>query len=139
MEPFAGEECHSSESGWTMYIGSPMDDGGHSDDSDNDEEGIETSPQNDDDESDDSMASDASSGPSHLGINHAFADFQRDAEEEYDAEADKYCLEKKANKTQAKQMEGKKVEKKGMLLVDSKDKSPVKGCGKVRNFVGKGK
>ncbi|ESW27188.1 hypothetical protein PHAVU_003G181300 [Phaseolus vulgaris] len=141
MEPFAGEECHSSESGWTMYIGSPMDDGGHSDDGDTDEEGIQTNPQNDDDDddqSDDSMASDASSGPSHLGINHGFADFHRDAEEEYDA--DKYCLEKKANKTtQAKQMEGKKVEKKGMLFVDSKDKSPVQGCGKVRNFVGKRK
>ncbi|CAJ1944272.1 unnamed protein product [Sphenostylis stenocarpa] len=131
MDPLGGEECHSSESGWTMYIGSPMEDGGHSDDGDNsDQEGIQTNPQDDDDESDDSMASDASSGPSHLGINHGFGDFQQDAEEEYDA--DKCCLQKKAKKTQHKQMEGKKVEKKGMLFVDRKDKPPVQGCGKVR-------
>ncbi|XP_022638612.1 prostatic spermine-binding protein-like [Vigna radiata var. radiata] len=152
MEPFSGEECHSSESGWTMYIGSPMDDAGHSDDADNDHQLIQTDPQNDDDDDDDdddndesdddddddSMASDASSGPSHLGINHGFPDFQRDAQEECDA--DKCCLEKKANKSQLKQMEGKKVENKGMLFVATKDKSPVQGCAKVkRNFVGKRK
>ncbi|RZC10505.1 hypothetical protein D0Y65_011003 [Glycine soja] len=144
MEPFGAEECHSSESGWTMYIGSSIDDaGGHStddgdgdDDNDDDdkEEGTQAHPQ-DDDESDDSMASDASSGPSH---HHGFADFRRDSEE---GNHDKYCFEKKASKTQHKQMEGEKVEKKGMLPVDSKDKSPVQGCGKVRKnyFVGKRK
>lgn len=139
MEPFGAEECHSSESGWTMYIGSPIDDAGHSSDNDdNNKKGTQAHPQDDDDddESDDSMASDASSGPSH---HHGFADFRRDAEEENDE--NKYCLEKKAGKTQHKQMEGKKVEKKGMLPVDSKDKSPVQGCGKVRKnyFVGKRK
>ncbi|KAG4929860.1 hypothetical protein JHK86_046821 [Glycine max] len=130
MEPFGAEGCHSSESGWTMYIGSPIDDAGHSSDNDdNNKKGTQAHPQDDDDdddESDDSMASDASSGPSH---HHGFADFRRDAEEENDE--NKYCLEKKAGKTQHKQMEGKKVEKKGMLIVDSKDKSPVQGCGKV--------
>ncbi|XP_027922047.1 MATH and LRR domain-containing protein PFE0570w [Vigna unguiculata] len=146
MEPFAGEECHSSESGWTMYIGSPMDDAGHTDDAaDNDHQAVQTDPQNadddddeDEDESDDdSMASDASSGPSHL---HGFPEFfQRDAEEECDAA--KCCLEKKPNKTQHKQMEGKKVENKGMLFVATKGKSPVQGCTNVkkRNFVGKRK
>ena len=106
MEPFGAEECHSSESGWTMYIGSSIDDaGGHStddgdgdDDNDDDdkEEGTQAHPQ-DDDESDDSMASDASSGPSH---HHGFADFRRDSEE---GNHDKYCFEKKASKTQHKQ------------------------------------
>ncbi|KAG4378669.1 hypothetical protein AAZX31_17G080200 [Glycine max] len=140
MEPFGAEGCHSSESGWTMYIGSPIDDAGHSSDNDdNNKKGTQAHPQDDDDdddESDDSMASDASSGPSH---HHGFADFRRDAEEENDE--NKYCLEKKAGKTQHKQMEGKKVEKNGMLIVDSKDKSPVQGCGKVRKnyFVGKRK
>ncbi|TKY54981.1 pheromone-processing carboxypeptidase KEX isoform X1 [Spatholobus suberectus] len=131
MEPSGAEECHSSESGWTMYIGSPVDDDGHSDDGDNDnsdDEGTQAHPQDDDDESDDSMASDASSGPSHHGVNHGFADFQRAAKEEYDENN----LDKKANKTQHKLiMEGKKVEKKGMLFIDSKGKSPVKEGGKI--------
>ncbi|RDX74743.1 hypothetical protein CR513_45473, partial [Mucuna pruriens] len=129
MEPSGAEECHSSESGWTMYIGSPMDDGGHSDDNDdnNGHEGTRVHrPQDDDDESDDSMASDASSGPSH----HGFADFRRAAEEEYDE--NKYCVDKKAGKTQHKQMESKKVENKGMLVINSKGKSPVQGRAEPR-------
>ncbi|XAR51257.1 hypothetical protein NMG60_11005828 [Bertholletia excelsa] len=58
------EECHSSESGWTMYIVSPV----HSDINEGDEDG-----ENDyytvepGDDSDDSMASDASSGQIHRG------------------------------------------------------------------------
>lgn len=59
------EECNSCESGWTMYIASPMhaDDSGDDsgDDYDGDDGGIAAG----DDVSDDSMASDASSGPSH--------------------------------------------------------------------------
>ncbi|GMJ00067.1 hypothetical protein HRI_003675900 [Hibiscus trionum] len=62
MEPSktyaAVEGCHSSESGWTMYIGSSIHGGsndGHSEKAD------------DDGQSDDSMASDASSGPRHDG------------------------------------------------------------------------
>ncbi|KAG5618407.1 hypothetical protein H5410_018231 [Solanum commersonii] len=71
-----GEECHSSESGWTMYIGSPTND---EDDEMNcegdfdDEDGVLGQGRrkkiiNDDDDTDDSMASDASSGPSHHHI-----------------------------------------------------------------------
>ncbi|KAK7411292.1 hypothetical protein VNO78_02725 [Psophocarpus tetragonolobus] len=71
------EECHSNESGWTMYIGSPRDDEAlHCDDDDDEgngdglgydyDEGAQADP--DDVESDDSMASDASSGPSHHGV-----------------------------------------------------------------------
>ncbi|XP_071731531.1 uncharacterized protein [Rutidosis leptorrhynchoides] len=73
------EECHSSESGWTMYIGSSMDDDG---DDDNDVGGVyddgggrkkgimknDDDDDGDDDDTDDSMASDASSGPSHLHL-----------------------------------------------------------------------
>ncbi|KAJ4713277.1 acidic leucine-rich nuclear phosphoprotein 32 family member B-like [Melia azedarach] len=67
------EECDSSESGWTMYIGSPDDDDdddddGHSDDRDYDDDGGGGSYHdmyaNHEDDSDDSMASDASSCPS---------------------------------------------------------------------------
>ncbi|KAL4638381.1 hypothetical protein ACB092_03G142300 [Castanea dentata] len=66
----AAEEHSGSESGWTMYISSPIqskndnykdihvDDNDDDDDDDDDGDG-------DDDESDNSMASDASSGPSH--------------------------------------------------------------------------
>ncbi|XVF43330.1 hypothetical protein PTKIN_Ptkin02bG0032100 [Pterospermum kingtungense] len=50
------EEHSSSESGWTMYIGEYS----------NQEKGYGNS--HNDDESDDSMASDASSGPSHHKI-----------------------------------------------------------------------
>ncbi|GMP58395.1 hypothetical protein CsSME_00022076 [Camellia sinensis var. sinensis] len=69
------EGCSSCESGWTMYIASPIhedniyddhDDGGDGDDdrgTDN-KKGDDIN-DNDDNESDDSMASDASSGPSH--------------------------------------------------------------------------
>ncbi|OIT36193.1 PREDICTED: uncharacterized protein LOC109242360 [Nicotiana attenuata] len=67
------EECHSSESGWTMYIGSPSN--GTEDDKLNvadfeeeDDVGDHKNERNqeEDDDTDDSMASDASSGPSHM-------------------------------------------------------------------------
>ncbi|KAK8583963.1 hypothetical protein V6N13_109351 [Hibiscus sabdariffa] len=65
------EECHSSESGWTMYIGSPLqggggtseeeDDGGYADETDAGKHEAVV-------DSDDSMASDASSGPSRFKV-----------------------------------------------------------------------
>lgn len=61
------EECHSSESGWTMYIGSCID-GENEDGTRTTHENSEDDGENDghkDDHSDDSMVSDASSGPSH--------------------------------------------------------------------------
>ncbi|KAF5934044.1 hypothetical protein HYC85_030215 [Camellia sinensis] len=67
------EECHSSESGWTMYIGSPIntddddDDDSRDDEDDNVGDYKEHNSVKHEDESDDSMASDASSGPSHRG------------------------------------------------------------------------
>ncbi|GMY26721.1 protein SOB FIVE-LIKE 2 [Fagus crenata] len=54
----AAEEHSGSESGWTMYIGSPIK-------SENDNYKDIPVDDDDDDESDNSMASDASSGPSH--------------------------------------------------------------------------
>ncbi|GFZ16774.1 suppressor of phytochrome b 5 [Actinidia rufa] len=62
------EECHSCESGWTMYIASPI----HTDDDDDEDDGVydddhSVKPEDDDHDSDDSMASDASSGLSHRG------------------------------------------------------------------------
>ncbi|KAJ9173121.1 hypothetical protein P3X46_016287 [Hevea brasiliensis] len=68
------EECGCSESGWTMHIASPMqEDENECSDNDNDHNTIANDGNaNDDDDdddgvqdSDDSMASDASSGPHH--------------------------------------------------------------------------
>lgn len=74
------EECHSSESGWTMYLGSPIhggddddeNDDKHSnkDDDDEDENGGNDKNHYIEDDSDDSMTSDASSGPNHQGSAH---------------------------------------------------------------------
>ncbi|KAJ1386937.1 hypothetical protein SESBI_40403 [Sesbania bispinosa] len=62
------EECHSSEYGWNMYIGSPIDEDGHYCDIDEENEDYEGTQDDPEVESDDSMASDASLGPSHYGI-----------------------------------------------------------------------
>ncbi|XP_020691737.1 uncharacterized protein LOC110106251 [Dendrobium catenatum] len=63
------EECSSSESGWTMYLASPMHDGSNGDDDDDGEvdgtSGGQSSGDDDDqgkEDDHDSMASDASSG-----------------------------------------------------------------------------
>ncbi|XVF11703.1 hypothetical protein REPUB_Repub08aG0050500 [Reevesia pubescens] len=112
------EECHSSESGWTTYIGSPIQDGDDDDDDDDDGHseadhdayGDETDA-NHEANSDDSMASDASSGPSHQGVQfygnikgghghgHSTSHFNHDEDEE---ESD-YYLDTKAKKSVEKQ------------------------------------
>ncbi|KAK2663148.1 hypothetical protein Ddye_001722 [Dipteronia dyeriana] len=73
----SSEGCSSSESGWTKYMDSPMqeddsecsnvDDGDDEDDKNDRHEnhGINRDRDDDKEESDDSMTSDASSGPSH--------------------------------------------------------------------------
>lgn len=68
------EECSSSESGWTMYIASPDRELDYNDDEDEEEynNGEQTYTKDpkkvaEDVDSDDSMASDASSGPSYQG------------------------------------------------------------------------
>ncbi|PHT47738.1 hypothetical protein CQW23_11946 [Capsicum baccatum] len=74
------EECHSSESGWTMYIGSPSngeeDEMNCEDDFDEDDDDVgrgrrKNTDDDDNNDTDDSMASDASSGPSHHIIRNA--------------------------------------------------------------------
>lgn len=133
------EECESSESGWTMYIGSHIkDDDGDIDNMD--EEGTTRQGYPEDDESDDSMVSDASSGPSHQhgndigkggGVNYGLQGFKQVVVEEtqYDNDDDddeiKYCFEKKAIKTVEKKMEEKQFNGKGMSSVQG-------GGGKVR-------
>ncbi|KAJ0098853.1 hypothetical protein Patl1_21567 [Pistacia atlantica] len=66
---FSTEGCSSSESGWTMYIDSPMqeddDDDDHHYRNSNKYTSVNDDREDNKEESDDSMASDASSGPSH--------------------------------------------------------------------------
>lgn len=69
--PGVTEECSSSESGWTLYIASPVHEQKNydSDDDDDDDDDVadhDDDYQSDDHGSDDSMTSDASSGPSYL-------------------------------------------------------------------------
>ena len=69
------EGCSSSESGWTMYISSPMEEDfvefcNYHDDEDDNKSHFRKQHQHygkkkEDEDSDDSLASDASSGPSH--------------------------------------------------------------------------
>ncbi|KAI9117212.1 hypothetical protein K1719_011378 [Acacia pycnantha] len=125
------EECHSSESGWTMYIGSTVDDYDEEvDDIVDYNDRTTTTPQADveDDESDDSMASDASSGPSH----HHYGNPWENIEGGYTAMAedkehdDKFFFEK--NGASVKQITERKEE-------DDKGKAPDQDDDKVRrNF-----
>lgn len=61
--PQGSDECSSNESGWTAYIGSPHHEEDHDDDHRDRSKGEEERKERDAD-SDDSMASDASSAPS---------------------------------------------------------------------------
>ncbi|XP_020239258.1 uncharacterized protein LOC109818238 [Cajanus cajan] len=125
------EECHSNESGWTMYIGSPRDeDDAHCGDEENDRsmdydyEGAQADP---DAESDDSMASDASSGPSHYGtinpLGNGFTNFEPKEEVESDHKASKSKVE-----------EERVVEKNETLFINSQGKAPhqVQNGSKVK-------
>ncbi|CAK9330036.1 unnamed protein product [Citrullus colocynthis] len=138
MEPSqifgVSEECHSSESGWTMYIGSPANgssDAASDEDDDEDEEhkGYYYAANNQDD-SDDSMASDASSGPSHQQ-EHQFKGMKNPHGEL------KSCLE---TKTKKPLMEKKKqrAERKE-VKVGQKPKSSVQSSSKVRKSILMGK
>ncbi|KAK4376540.1 hypothetical protein RND71_002836 [Anisodus tanguticus] len=68
--PGGTEECSSNESGWTMYIGSPYRDYDNDDDEGTPSKGYKNADHDhvEDGGSDDSMTSDASSGPSHQGV-----------------------------------------------------------------------
>ncbi|WVZ21266.1 hypothetical protein V8G54_008588 [Vigna mungo] len=121
------EECHSNESGWTMYIGSPRDEDAHCDDKE--EKGFsfdydyEEAEADADVESDDSMASDASSGPSQYGVINPITQFQQKEEVK-----NKYCSDHKASKSKGNhQIVEKRAEKnhKKMVLISSKGKDPA--------------
>lgn len=106
------EECHScsNESGWTIYLGSSIDDDDDGDEKEEEEEEDEENEDNfdaDGDGSVDSMASDASSGPSH---HHVHIEGEREA----------------AVKTKEKDemISQKKEEKKEMAFLDDKAKFP---------------
>ncbi|CAJ1975425.1 unnamed protein product [Sphenostylis stenocarpa] len=137
------EECHSNESGWTMYIGSPRDEDVQCDDNeekgyslDYDYEGAQADP---DVESDDSMASDASSGPSQYGVINpsagggydGFTHFQQKEEVK-----DKFRSDHKrttASKSKENQVVEKRVKENEMVFFCTKGKAPaVQNHSKVK-------
>ncbi|KAL8230762.1 hypothetical protein R6Q57_000540 [Mikania cordata] len=125
------EECQSSESGWTMYIDSSMDDdgGGGGDGDGGGGDGIrgggvydgdggrkKGSVKDEDEDTDDSMASDASSGPNHLNLQQPW-EVQEDNQEKHKGSS------KKNKKTSGKKKVGHDYEesrKKDDSLVNEK-------------------
>ncbi|KAK7327694.1 hypothetical protein VNO77_21782 [Canavalia gladiata] len=137
------EECHSSESGWTMYIGSPIaHEDAHCDYDDDDNLDYDYGDTHADPEaeSDDSMASDASSGPSHYGMSNplgndydGFTQFQQKGKEEYGNNKEKYCSSHKratSTKTKGNQVVEKRVEKNEMVFIHGKAKAKVPAIAK---------
>lgn len=124
------EECHSSESGWTMYIGSPIDD----DDDDNDQ--VENDVEDHyykgggggDVESDDSMVSDASSA---MAANmHSTYMYQKQVKED---DVDQEKNSRKGKKVEKNGSEGKKKEKESTSM----NVAPAQSGNKVRrNWLG---
>ncbi|KAK2367918.1 protein SOB FIVE-LIKE [Trifolium repens] len=128
------EECQSSESGWTMYIGSPIKDGNFYDDDDDEVDfyqGINQITQGDAgiESDDDSMVSDASSGPSHYGVDviqplgnyeegYGLRHFKQKVEDdEYDDDYYYFDHHKKGSKKKQNQIGEKKCEKKQKVQV----------------------
>ncbi|KAK8686242.1 hypothetical protein V6N13_125269 [Hibiscus sabdariffa] len=118
MEPteiFGGpEECQSSESGWTMYIGDTADDGTHAS------------------ETDDSMASDASSGPSHHGR------FRSKHGE--DKEDGRHCYsDKKAKKPSVGKQDKEEKQEMSCKTKESSTRSPSGSTARINMGFGKRK
>lgn len=114
--PGDSEECCSSESGWTMYIGSPVDDDSDDDDNNDDHSTDKTVHNNnkdgDDGGSDDSMASDASSGPSHRELPYLSNKGSRllgDSKHSVSEDQSKYSSSKKPNKKVEKKRNEKRI------------------------------
>lgn len=134
------EECHSSESGWTMYLGSHIhgddDDNQHSyekddDDDDDDYDGGNGKNYYHEDGSDDSMASDASSGPSNQGTDFKL---QKDVNGKY------YSQRKPNNKQVEKQLQKserrRKEDKNKDEEVRANNKTtPTQSTSKVRKSI----
>ncbi|KAK2635953.1 hypothetical protein Ddye_030745 [Dipteronia dyeriana] len=141
------EEYGSSVSGWTMYIGSPVHEKHNYDnDDDDDEHGDECNKyyygydHNDDDDngkSDDSMASDASSRPSHRELT-----WESGAQSLDRHGASTYSSKEKLHKQRMKRDERRiKVETDKPVLKAKGAANPAQTGGKVRksNYAGKGK
>ncbi|KAE8657120.1 hypothetical protein F3Y22_tig00116996pilonHSYRG00003 [Hibiscus syriacus] len=139
MEPSktygALDESHSSESGWTMYIGSPVH--GSSDD----EHSEKAAAADDDDQSDDSMASNASSGPRRQS--HGTTTLYFKHEEEDDDEDERGCLlDKRGKKSMEKQKLGpmknkqdKEVKKQTPLKAKRALSDPCRTGSKLRRCI----
>ncbi|KAK1422279.1 hypothetical protein QVD17_25278 [Tagetes erecta] len=113
------DQCHeSSESGWTMYIGSSMDD----DDGDGGGGGGRKKGahvKDEDEDTDDSMTSDASSGPSYLHMQQDH-DETDDGNNKHDQQTYK-CSSKKNKKVARKMKLGdQETRKKEVSLVNEK-------------------
>lgn len=115
----SAEGCSSSESGWTMYIASPMqeDDAGCSNENDGyhdiyggenrrKKQGVKV---DEDQESDDSMASDASSGPIHYhhAYDHSQASHGTAASKKDKQDHGSKCSKKNANKQEKKRVDSR--------------------------------
>ncbi|PIA57567.1 hypothetical protein AQUCO_00600347v1 [Aquilegia coerulea] len=135
------EECTSNESGWTMYIASPMHD---DDDDENDDGDLSDGEEHEDDDSDDSMLSDASSGPSHLqeplgkvDDGHGFSTSFNNSKKKDDSDRKFYSYNKPNRQMEKKRGEGKniKLEKReaSELVVNSSTSSVLSGT-KVRKI-----
>ncbi|KAK3222728.1 hypothetical protein Dsin_009753 [Dipteronia sinensis] len=146
------EEYGSSVSGWTMYIGSPVhekynydDDDHHSNDEQGDEcnkyyYGYDHDDDDDDDangKSDDSMASDASSRPSHRELT-----WESSAQSLDRHGASTYSSKEKLHKQRMKRDERRiKVETDKPVLKAKGAANPAQTGGKVRKsiYAGRGK
>ncbi|KAK7340740.1 hypothetical protein VNO77_21451 [Canavalia gladiata] len=117
---WGAEGCSSSESGWTMYIASPMqeDDAGCSNENDGyhnmygenrrKKQGVKA----DEEESDDSMASDASSGP--VQYHHTYAHTQsthHGSKKDKQDHGSKCSSKKNANKQEKKSVDTRSKKK----------------------------
>lgn len=122
FKPIWGAEgCSSSESGWTMYIASPMqeDDAGCSNENDgyhhdmydeNRRKNKQGGTKVDEEESDDSMASDASSGPIHYSYAHGQSGQGTTAaskKDKQDHHGTKNSSKKNANKQEKKRVDSR--------------------------------
>ena len=109
------EGCSSSESGWTMYISSPMEEdfvefSNYHDEEDDNKSHFRKQHQHydkkkEDDDSDDSLASDASSGPSHYQHTHPNGQGSHTtsrSKQDKSYNANKFFLRKNADKKEKK-------------------------------------
>ncbi|GKV39293.1 hypothetical protein SLEP1_g47093 [Rubroshorea leprosula] len=128
------EEHSSSESGWTKYIGSPSSETLYSDEQEdiyNNKNKCEINNDNSDSdqESDDSMASDASSGRSHHKLPGKSSKQSHAGMDCYQKAASKYSSEEKLPKQVIKDQRSSKTDKKESVL---KAKNAASHVSKVK-------